>query len=310
MTGARKLTAKIRPPLARGAPRRLPPVDESDPSRRRLVAVCALRGGLEHDRACREFVRDNLGLAVAYARELSPRHVPETDLVHACVIGLLRAIREFDPDRAGKFSTYAVWKMRHEANTLIRRQEGAIVPAPGSLVDDRRAVDEEIRRLSSLLGCPPDDATLLEALREREDAGADGLRAVAAREARESARRGGMSEEEAREVGEDAAEALVVPRRWAGAGEERVREVREAHVGFSHRALDPRKPSAGPSMETLLHVRRAFARLPPLLRAVLAEELDLDLPGSADVPVPDCPVTRRIALELARSRLRAFLEAR
>ena len=327
--GARKLTAKIRPPLMSGDERRLPPVDEQDPDRVRLVGVCLLRdadpeplairiasaapeGSSLHDpaaalaearrrisadwdRACREFVKDNLGLAIAYARELAPRHVPESDLIHACVVGLLRAIREFDPRRAGKFSTFAVWKMRHEANTLIRRQNGAIVPPPGQLVDDRRALDEEVRRLSSLLGCLPDDAALLDALREREEREAEAAQAeenaAAAREARDP-------------------ERVRRPRRWASATEDGVRRVREAHVGFGHRALDPRRPSAGPAPETVLHVRRAFAQLPPILRAVLAEDLDLDLPGADDVPVPECPVARRVALSLARDRLREILERR
>lgn len=319
MTHGRKLTAKIRPPLRSGT-RRLPPVDEADPDRRRLVSVCFLRDvdpeplarriaaaagrdeaddpeeyrreasrriAADHDRACREFVKDNLGLAVAYARELSPRHVPETDLVHACVVGLLRAIREFDPRRAGKFSTFAVWKMRHEANTLIRRQEGAIVPPPGQLIDDRRALDEESRRLASLLGCPPDDATLLAALREREAAEGEALQARAAAEGRGD---------------------IKIPRRWAASGEDRIREVREVHVGFHHRALDPRRPVDTPSPEIVIHVRRAFARLPPLLRAVLADELDIDLPDTEEALIPECPVTRKIALDLARSKLRALLE--
>lgn len=345
--GAPKLTAKIRQPLRGSADRRTPPVDEADPARVRLVSVCLLRDADpeplalrvcqergepcqageappawavaearkrlrdDWDRACGAFVADNMGLAIAFARQMAARHVPEEDVVQACAVGLLRAIREFDPERAGRFSTFAVWKMRHEANTLIRRQEGAIVPQPGQLIDDRWALEEEARRLSAVLGRAPDDAALLAALREREV-----RRNEEARQAEE--RKAAQERREPRPLAES--------RRWRAATEARVREVRESYVGFGHRSVDSRPDDArgrgsealqralkGPDdapPEVKIQVRRAFAKLPPVLRAVVADELGVDLPGGDDAEVPSCPVARQIALGLAVDRLRALLRDR
>lgn len=292
---AERIAARLRAEIAEANARRRaeaaasggePPEDVAEPHDLDARALREARAELRSrwDRACAAYVEENLGLAIRFARLLNARHVPEQDVVHAAAVGLLRAIQEFNPALAGKFSSFAVWKMRHETNTIIRRQEGPIVPPPGQLLEDRRAVDEAQRVLSAALGRPPEDAEVLTHLREKEN-----------RDAQEAIDRG----EEPRDP------------RWANQSEERVRDVREAHVGVAHKALDPRRgaPDAGVSPETRIHVRRAFARLDPLLRAALADDLDIDLPGAEEARLPECPVARAQLLELARQRLRRLLEA-
>jgi RNA polymerase primary sigma factor len=59
------------------------------------------------------FVAANLGLVVVIARRYERRHLTLGDPIQEGNTGLLKAVDRYDPDRGFRFSTYAVWWIRH-----------------------------------------------------------------------------------------------------------------------------------------------------------------------------------------------------
>ena len=307
-SAAGRLTSKIRAPLREGEERRYAPVAQDDPDRVRLVAVCSLRddaaakkaaaaaetdpiaaapkwdaaiSALEDWRsACETFVADNIGLAVDYVKKNNASHVPRDDLHHAAIAGLLEALKRFDVSKAGRFSTYAVWRMRYEVDQLAHDRQGPLVKIPGDLRDDQWSVDSAAKRLSSELGRVPNDEEILSSLRRTEEAD----------------RRRGRKKSSTR---------------WARASAETVRTVRETYSGVAYSPLDPRElgrlfaseNAAGLGEDDRIALRDAVSNLSPVLRAVVAEAFDVNAEGTDPSLVPDCPVARDVAMRLALRKL-------
>lgn len=139
-----RLTASLRAPLDKDAPRRYAPVDERDPARVRLRRVCSLRESEPKRWAleCESLWRDNLPLSKKYAHDFQQSrgadHIPKEDFEQAAAVGLLTAVRRFDPDKAGKLSTYAVWWMRHECEDVLSQED--LVRVPTAVREDRARV--------------------------------------------------------------------------------------------------------------------------------------------------------------------------
>jgi len=53
-----------------------------------------------------------------YANGFPWKIIPIEDRIQACKIGFMMAVREFDPTRGAKLTTFAVWKMRAELTKL------------------------------------------------------------------------------------------------------------------------------------------------------------------------------------------------
>jgi len=62
-------------------------------------------------------IEANLGLVRLAVTSANPRHDMRDDLMHEGVLGLMRALRKFDPNRAIRFSTYAMYWI----HTFVRR---------------------------------------------------------------------------------------------------------------------------------------------------------------------------------------------
>ena len=62
--------------------------------------------------AARRLVESHLRLAVKIARGFTGYGLPLEDLVSEALVGLVQAVRKFDPDRDVRFSTYALWWIR------------------------------------------------------------------------------------------------------------------------------------------------------------------------------------------------------
>lgn len=70
--------------------------------------------------ALEQLTQSNMGLVYSVARKLSGRGADSEDLIQLGAIGLLKAIRKFDPSYEVKFSTYAVPMILGEMRRFLR----------------------------------------------------------------------------------------------------------------------------------------------------------------------------------------------
>jgi len=80
--------------------------------------------------AINELVRANQGLVWYMARKKLDSNSPDfDDLISAGNIGLLEAVRDYDPDSGNRFSTYATFKVYHQMNVQMRIRAKLHIPA-------------------------------------------------------------------------------------------------------------------------------------------------------------------------------------
>jgi len=73
-----------------------------------------------HDRdAARQLVCSNLYAVAAIAREYRHFGLPEMDLIQEGTIGLMQAVKRFDPERGFRLMTYASWWIRAAIHDFI-----------------------------------------------------------------------------------------------------------------------------------------------------------------------------------------------
>ena len=89
-----------------------------------------------------------------------PSHVDRDDLFHAGVIGLMEAVRRFEPGRHNTFSTYAVLRIRGAIIDELRARDWV----PRSNREKTKRHQETTRVLTLSLGRLPNDDELAEAL--------------------------------------------------------------------------------------------------------------------------------------------------
>jgi RNA polymerase nonessential primary-like sigma factor len=87
------------------------------------VARLALRG----DEAARQrMIESNLRLVVKIARRYINRGLPLLDIIEEGNLGLIHAVKKFDPERGFRFSTYATWWIRQNIERAIMNQSGTV----------------------------------------------------------------------------------------------------------------------------------------------------------------------------------------
>ena len=88
--------------------------------------------------------------------ERLPRHVPLEDLVHAGVLGLMDAMRKYDPGKHVQFGSYAKFRIRGAILDSLRELDWS----PRDLRRKGRRIDEAHRKLSLELGRSPSEAEM------------------------------------------------------------------------------------------------------------------------------------------------------
>ncbi len=83
-------------------------------------------GHREHLTYTRQWLQGNIGLARAVAMKYRHRGLELDDLVQEGCVGLLRAIDRFEVARGWRFSTYAMWWVRHFIERAIQGQASLI----------------------------------------------------------------------------------------------------------------------------------------------------------------------------------------
>jgi RNA polymerase primary sigma factor len=148
------------------------------------VLARRVQGGCEEAR--NRMIAANLRLVVKIAAEFTHLGLPVGDLISEGNLGLLKAVGRYQPDRGGRFSTYAVWWIRQSIHRALGEQNHAVRLTPlamGKLAKLRRVA----HGLASELGREPTDEELADEL--GTDAVAVGrLRGLSARPASMDAR--------------------------------------------------------------------------------------------------------------------------
>ena len=105
-----------------------------------------------------EIIESNLGLVHRVAREFRGRGVPFEDLVQEGTVGLVQAVRRFDPAQGVAFSTFGVWWIRRAMIDALGNMSAIRIPARA-----RREL-AAVRRVEAELRPRPGDAPRSEAI--------------------------------------------------------------------------------------------------------------------------------------------------
>ena len=100
--------------------------------------------------ACRELAEANLRLVVKLASKFRHPDLTLADLVQEGNLGLMEAVRKFDPDKGCRFSTYACWWIR-QAITRAIANKGRTIRLPvhiNELLSKYRKLNNRVRAMT------------------------------------------------------------------------------------------------------------------------------------------------------------------
>lgn len=102
----------------------------------------------------KKIIESNLKLVVAIAKRYINSGVPLIDLIQEGNLGLINAITKFDMKRNNKFSTYAVWQIRHYIRRAIANK-GRLIRIPVNLIEKRKRIEQVIETIITYEGREP-----------------------------------------------------------------------------------------------------------------------------------------------------------
>lgn len=112
----------------------------------------------------------NMGLVVHIAKErgFQRRGLTSGELMNAGVVGLMKAIEDFDWRRGNRFGTYAAYWIRQSINRACKGEafEGRPMRVPASADTQSREIEYERNKLKKLLGREPLDEEIAEQFRD------------------------------------------------------------------------------------------------------------------------------------------------
>ena len=152
---------------ARSAKRQLAEMATPDVRRRRQLETDVMRG----ERARQRLIKCNLRLVISVAKRYLRCGLPMGDLVQEGNIGLMEAVKRFDPRRRHRFSTYAVWWIRQAVNRAVTNQ-ARLIRLPAGMNSELYRLQRTNDDLASRLGRQP----TLQELAEQMDASTKRIR--------------------------------------------------------------------------------------------------------------------------------------
>jgi RNA polymerase sigma-B factor len=112
------------------------------------------------DRALRnELVEEHMRLAEFLARRFAHRGEAADDLRQVALVGLLKAVERFEPDRGLQFSSFATPTITGELKRYFR-DRGWAVRVPRRVQELHLELDRTVNELSQQLGRPPTPAEI------------------------------------------------------------------------------------------------------------------------------------------------------
>ena len=113
--------------------------------------------------ARKRMIESNLRLVVKIARRYVHRGLPFLDLIEEGNLGLIHAVKKFDPERGFRFSTYATWWIRQAIERGIMNQSNT-VRLPIHVIKDINSCLRAARRLREQLDGTPSASEIAEYL--------------------------------------------------------------------------------------------------------------------------------------------------
>lgn len=101
-----------------------------------------------------KLVKAHLRLVISIAKRYFNSRVPFIDIIDEGNIGLIEAVKRFDYKKGFKFSTYAVWWIKHSIVKAISNRNN-IVKLPIHISRLIKEVDMTVKKLSQKLGHEP-----------------------------------------------------------------------------------------------------------------------------------------------------------
>lgn len=133
--------------------RRLLPPDEE------LTLARLAQSGCQE--SMRDLIESNLGFVVKVALEYRNAGLPLEDLFAEGSVGLIEAVKHFDPDKGNRFITYAVWWIR-KSILMALSNSSRLVKVPAYRQKRIRELRDVERRLQSTLGRKPSRSEIRE----------------------------------------------------------------------------------------------------------------------------------------------------
>jgi RNA polymerase sigma-B factor len=137
------------------------------PRREKTQRLLALAGAAESDESRRAYqdrvVELNMQIAVEVARRYRSRGVALDDLEQVAYLGLVKAVRGFDPERATDFLSYAVPTIRGEVRRYFR-DHGWVIRPPRTVQQAQARITAVESDLCQELGRAPRPSEIAERL--------------------------------------------------------------------------------------------------------------------------------------------------
>ena len=100
------------------------------------------------------FIKSNLRLVISAARKLSGLGIPLSDLIQEGNIGLMTAVPRYDYRKGFRFSTYAMWWIRHALMRFIQ-DKYAVVRIPVNQHEKSNKINKHRAEFTARLGREP-----------------------------------------------------------------------------------------------------------------------------------------------------------